>query len=102
MPIGAFVSSAERMSVLAHNPVLGHITTFGGHPVSCAAAKATLEALLAEGHVSRVKAKEDLLLKLLNHYRIKAVRSKGLLMALEFDSFEQNKRIIDRCLDKGW
>jgi len=101
MPIGAFVSSDEIMSALSHDPILGHITTFGGHPVCCAAAKATLEVLVTEDHISKVKEKEALLLGLLKHPRIRAVRSKGLLMALEFDNFEQNKRIIDRCLQRG-
>ena len=101
MPIGAFVSSQEIMGVLSHSPVLGHITTFGGHPVSCSAAKATLETLVSEGYINQVKEKEALLLSLLKHPKIKAVRSKGLLMAVEFENFETNKRIIDRCIEKG-
>jgi acetylornithine/N-succinyldiaminopimelate aminotransferase len=101
MPIGAFISSKEIMDSLQHNPVLGHITTFGGHPVCSAAALATLEVLLESDLISEVKEKEVLLRTLLVHPLIKEVRSKGLLMSLEFDSFETNKLIIDRCIING-
>lgn len=101
MPLGAFVASRERMMQLTDMPVLGHITTFGGHPVCCAAGLAGLEALLSEGHIADVKRKADLLTSGLVHPRIRAVRSAGLLMAVEFESFEENKRIIDRCIEKG-
>lgn len=101
LPIGAFISSQEVMGTLTNNPVLGHITTFGGNPVCCAAAKATLDVLLDDPYISEVPQKANLLRDLLQHPRIKAVRQKGLLMALEFSSFEENKRIIDRCVERG-
>lgn len=101
MPLGAFVASRDMMMQLTDAPVLGHITTFGGHPVCCAAGLAGLEALLDEGHILEVTRKAEKLTSLLVHPRIRAVRSAGLLMAVEFDSFEENKRIIDRCIEKG-
>ena len=101
MPIGAFISSVENMNQLTHNPVLGHITTFGGHPVTCAAGKATLEVLLATKMYESVAEKEKIFLERLQHKSIKKVTSKGLLMAVEFDSFETNKKIIDCCIEAG-
>jgi acetylornithine/succinyldiaminopimelate/putrescine aminotransferase len=101
MPLGAFVASREHMMQLTDGPVLGHITTFGGHPVCCAAGLAGLEALLDEGHIQQVFRKSGLLTSLLVHPRIRSVRSAGLLMAIEFANFEENKRIIDRCIEKG-
>jgi acetylornithine/N-succinyldiaminopimelate aminotransferase len=101
MPLGAFIASRKRMIQLAHDPVLGHITTFGGHPVSCAAGMAAMKVLLEEKLTDTVHEKEKLFRSLLHHPKIRAVRSRGLLMAVEFDSYEQNKAIIDKCLEKG-
>ena len=101
MPLGAFIADRQLMWTLAENPVLGHITTFGGHPVSCAAGLAGCRALMEEGYITAVKTKEDLFKSLLVHPKIKAQRTAGLWMALEFDSFETNKKIIDHCLEKG-
>jgi acetylornithine/succinyldiaminopimelate/putrescine aminotransferase len=101
MPIGAFISSQEMMNVLTNNPVLGHITTFGGHPVSCAASLATLNVLLEEKLMDSVNEKELLYRSLLIHPMIRSVNGKGLLLALEFESYDQNKRIIDKCIQKG-
>lgn len=101
MPLGAFVSSKEIMSALTENPVLGHITTFGGHPVCCAAGLAAFEILLREELVARVEAKGKLFDALLVHPKIKSKRRSGLMMALEFGSFEENKKIIDRCIENG-
>lgn len=101
MPLGAFVSSQHIMQTLTANPVLGHITTFGGHPVSCAAGLASLVALEEEGMITGVAAKEKLFQQLLVHPAIKAVRSAGLLMAVEFEDFPTNKKVIDRCLANG-
>lgn len=101
MPLGAFVSSKEIMSALTENPVLGHITTFGGHPVCCAAGLAAFEILLREELVARVEAKGKLFEALLVHPKIKSKRRSGLMMALEFGSFEENKKIIDRCIENG-
>lgn len=101
MPLGAFIATPALMRTLSYNPVLGHISTFGGHPVCCAAGLAAFEVLLEEGLPEQVNQKEALFRKLLVHPKIKAVRGKGLLLALEFDSFEQNKRIIDGCISEG-
>lgn len=101
MPLGAFVSDKAIMQVLTINPVLGHITTFGGHPVCCAAGLAAFQSLLSGEWISKVKAKEQLFGELLVHKRIKEIRSHGLMIAMEFDSFETNKKIIDRCIEKG-
>jgi len=101
MPIGAFISSNEIMSSFKSNPALGHITTFGGHPITCAAAKASLEVLLETKIYESVSAKEKLFLENLRHPIIKQIRSKGLLIALEFDSFETSKKIIDCCIENG-
>ena len=101
MPLGAFVASRAHMMQLTDGPVLGHITTFGGHPVCCAAGLAGLEAMMEEGLVNDVARKAELLTSLLIHPRIRAVRNAGLLMAAEFGSFEENKKIIDRCIEKG-
>jgi acetylornithine/succinyldiaminopimelate/putrescine aminotransferase len=101
MPIGAFISSAELMRALTHSPVLGHITTFGGHPVCSAAAIATLAVLQDENLIGAVPRKEELFRSLLVHPKIRSVKGKGLLLALEFDSDEQTKSIIDRCVAGG-
>jgi len=101
MPVGAFISSNEIMGALKENPILGHITTFGGHPVCCAAGLAALEVLLDEKLVDGVAEKEALFKKLLVHPAIKQVRGKGLMLAAEFESFEFNKKIIDRCIENG-
>jgi acetylornithine/succinyldiaminopimelate/putrescine aminotransferase len=101
MPIGAFITSNAIMSVLKENPILGHITTFGGHPVCCAAGLAALEVLLNENLVEQVDVKAALFRELLVHPAIKEVRGKGLMLAIELDSFELNKKIIDRCIENG-
>lgn len=101
MPLGAFISSNEKMSLFSENPALGHITTFGGHPVCCAAGLAALEVLMKENLILEVEAKGKLFDTLLVHPKIKSKRKIGLMMALEFESFEQNKKIIDRCIERG-
>jgi acetylornithine/succinyldiaminopimelate/putrescine aminotransferase len=101
MPMGAFIASRERMKMLADNPVLGHITTFGGHPLCCAAGKAGFEALLEEAMMDRVAEKEALFRKLLQHPQIREIHSFGLWMAVRFDSFEVCKKVIDACIEKG-
>jgi acetylornithine/N-succinyldiaminopimelate aminotransferase len=101
MPVGAFVASTSIMSALKENPILGHITTFGGHPVCCAAGLAALEVLLDEQLVEKVAAKETLFRKHLTHSAIKNIRGKGLMLALEFESFDLNKKIIDTCIANG-
>lgn len=101
MPIGAFISSAEIMSVFKNNPILGHITTFGGHPVSCAASLATLNVIRNEQLHERAEAKGQLIRQLLVHPAIREVRGKGLMLAAEFESFAVLKPIIDRAITKG-
>jgi len=101
MPIGAFISAAEIMSVLSYNPILGHMTTFGGHPVCCAAGLATLNTLLDEKIIEQVEAKGQLFKQLLQHPAITEIRGKGLMLAVGFDSFETNKAIIDACIEDG-
>lgn len=101
MPIGAFITSTEIMSTLKENPILGHITTFGGHPVSCRAGHAALEILLKENYIEQVEEKGHYLENLLDHPAILAKRRKGLMMSLEFEDFDQNKRIIDACIENG-
>jgi acetylornithine/succinyldiaminopimelate/putrescine aminotransferase len=101
MPLGAFIASRDRMWTLTNNPVLGHITTFGGHPVCCAAGLAAMQALLNEGMIDTVARKSALLQSEFRHPLVKGIRAAGLLMAVEFDSFDTNKKVLDRCLEKG-
>jgi acetylornithine/succinyldiaminopimelate/putrescine aminotransferase len=101
MPIGAFIANKELMGVFKNNPLLGHITTFGGHPVSAAASLATLKVLQEENLIEQVAAKARLFRSLLIHPQIKAIRNQGLMMALEFESFDVLKPIIDRAINLG-
>ncbi len=101
MPIGAFISSKDIMHSLTSNPILGHITTFGGHPVCCAAADATLSILLEEKLTDGVEEKEQLFRALLKHPQIRSVNGKGLLLSVEFENYELNKSIIDKCIENG-
>lgn len=101
MPLGAFIADKNIMWSITSNPVLGHITTFGGHPVSCAAGLAAMKVLMEDKLADAVKQKEQMLLQKLRHPYIKAVRSSGLLIAVEFEDFETNKRIIDHCIENG-
>jgi acetylornithine/succinyldiaminopimelate/putrescine aminotransferase len=101
MPIGAFIANKEVMGVFKSNPLLGHITTFGGHPVSAAASLATLRVLQEEHLMEQVEEKAKLFKSLLVHPQIKAIRNQGLMMALEFESFDVLKPIIDRAIQLG-
>ena len=101
MPIGAFMASQEVMSVFKNNPVLGHITTFGGHPVSSAASLAALQVTLKEDLPQKALAKGELFKSLLVHPKIKEVRGKGLMLAAEMESFDALKDTIDKCIEKG-
>ncbi|MCH7408464.1 aspartate aminotransferase family protein [Belliella sp. DSM 111904] len=101
MPIGAFISNQAVMAVFKNNPLLGHITTFGGHPVSAAASLATIKVILEERLIEGVDKKAELFKSLLIHPRIKGIRNKGLMMAVEFDSFDALKPIIDHAIANG-
>lgn len=101
MPLGAFISSLEIMGSLKNNPILGHITTFGGHPVCCASGLASLEVLLRDDLINQVTEKENLFKKLLVHPAIKQVRGKGLMLAVELDNFNLLKKIIDHSIAQG-
>jgi len=101
MPIAAFVAGKNVMNVLSENPILGHITTFGGHPVCCAAALATLETLTNGGWIAQVEAKSALFVQLLQHPAIVEVRSAGLLIAVELRDFAAVQAVIRFCLEKG-
>lgn len=101
MPLGAFVASKKMMDHFTDQPVLGHITTFGGHPVCCAAGLAAFKVLLKDKLVNSVSKKEELFHSLLKHKAIRSIRSSGLLMAVELESFDFTKELISRCLVKG-
>ncbi len=101
MPLGAFISDKKIMDSFTHNPVLGHINTFGGHPVSCAAGLAGFNVLLQDKLIATVFEKEKLFRSLLQHPSILNISSAGLMMAVEFDSFETNKKIIDTLIEQG-
>ncbi len=101
MPLGAFVSAKNIMDHFTFNPVLGHINTFGGHPVSCAAGMAAFNVLLNEKMMDGIKNKEQLFRSLLQHTLIQNVSSFGLMIAVEFDSFKTNKKVIDALIVQG-
>ncbi len=101
LPIGAFISSNEIMNVLAHDPALGHITTFGGNPVCCASALATLEILEEENLIEQVEEKGKLIEQLLSHPKVKEIRRIGLMFAIDFDSPETVQKIVDDALSNG-
>jgi acetylornithine/N-succinyldiaminopimelate aminotransferase len=102
MPIGALVSSTDNLSMFTHNPMLGHITTFGGHPVVCAAAAATLNVLQSEINWFQVEKIGSYIEKELGSLpQIKEVRRKGLMFAFDMESAEIVNKVVEACLDKG-
>ncbi|MFN0014320.1 MAG: aspartate aminotransferase family protein [Saprospiraceae bacterium] len=101
MPIGAFVAPREIMQVLSFDPPLGHITTFGGHPVCAAAALATLQVLLETDLIAQVAEKERLFRQLLVHPAIREVRSAGLWLAVDLGDAGRVQRVIRHCLSRG-
>ena len=101
MPIGAFISSWELMNLLTFEPKLGHITTFGGHPINCAAALATLEHLLATDIMQEAEKKEQLFRTHLKHPKIKEIRGNGLMLALEFNNEELAQKVVEESLENG-
>ncbi len=101
MPIGAFIASTEMMALLKQNPKLGHITTFGGHPVVAAAALATLKEITGNNLMTEVLEKEKLFRNLLQHNAIQEIRGKGLMLAIMVESPEIASKIILKAIEKG-
>ncbi|WP_159799765.1 aspartate aminotransferase family protein [Flavobacterium sp. MK4S-17] len=101
MPVGAFTASAEMMDLLSHNPKLGHITTFGGHPVIAAACLATLQEITETDIMAQALEKEKLFRKLLVHPLIEEVRGEGLMLAAMTPSAAITDKVILRCQEKG-
>jgi len=101
LPLGGFAANRKIMQTLSDNPPLGHITTFGGHPLCCASGLAALEILLKEKLHQKAEKKEKIFRALLKHSRIKEIRGMGLMLAVEFNNEELCKKVIDKCLKKG-
>lgn len=101
LPMGAFISSRERQHRLTHDPVLGHITTFGGHPVACAAGLAALNALVDERMIGNAARMGALFKDLLAHPRILEVRGMGLMLAVELGDADLVQRVVRGCLKNG-
>ena len=101
MPIGAFISSHELMNLLTFNPQLGHITTFGGHPINCAASLACLRYLLTSKIMTEIDKKEQLFTEHLKHPKIKGIRGRGLMLAIEFEDEFLAKKVVEKCLEQG-
>jgi acetylornithine/N-succinyldiaminopimelate aminotransferase len=101
MPIGAFASSKHIMDSFKDNPILGHITTFGGHPLSCAASLGAIQAIEEGDLIRHIPEKEALFRKLLQHPKIKSVSGAGLMLAMQLESFEEVEQLMHKSLDKG-
>ena len=101
MPLGAFIADKQIMDAFTDHPVLGHITTFGGHPVSCAAGKAALEVLLEGNYIKAVNEKEKILLKQLVHPAIISRQHCGLWMSLQFASEKLAQSVVHQCVQNG-
>ena len=101
LPMGAFISARERMRLLTHDPVLGHITTFGGHPLPCVAGLAALNALLEERMTANAVRMGALFKELLVHPAILEVRGEGLMLAVDLGDAERVQRVVLGCLEKG-
>jgi acetylornithine/succinyldiaminopimelate/putrescine aminotransferase len=101
LPIGAFIADKKMMETFTHDPMLGHITTFGGNPVCCAAALATLEVILEEKLIDTVEEKGKMFENLLQHKAIKEIRRAGLLFAIDFDSPEKVNNIVNYAKEQG-
>ena len=101
MPVGAFIASTKMMALLKQNPKLGHITTFGGHPVIAAAALATLKEITQNDLMAKVLEKEKLFRELLQHDSIKEIRGKGLMLAIIMETPEIASNIILKAIERG-
>ena len=101
MPMGAFVSSSEIFEGFKHDPPLNHVTTFGGHPVSCAAAHATLQELLKGGYGEKALAIEEKAREILQHPAISEVRGRGAMLGMELENEELTKKVVENCFEEG-
>tara|TARA_B110000196_G_C21131708_1_gene658823 strand:- start:211 stop:1398 length:1188 start_codon:yes stop_codon:yes gene_type:complete len=101
MPIGAFISSWDNMNKLTFNPKLGHITTFGGHPINCAASKATLQYILSNKLINQINDKEKLFKKLLKHKKIKSISGRGLMLSIDLKNGNETNTIVENCRNDG-
>ncbi|NUM31253.1 MAG: aspartate aminotransferase family protein [Bacteroidetes bacterium] len=101
MPLGCFVAEVKIMKCLSENPVLGHITTFGGHPVSCAASIATFEEIISKKLFEKIERKEMLFRKFLNHHEIVNITGKGLLLGVHLKSEEKVFETVEKCKQNG-
>lgn len=101
MPLGAFIAPKKVMDVIKDNPMLGHITTFGGHPVSCAAAKASLKVIQEENLLDQVNEKANLFRTELDIPQIKEIRGLGLMMCLQLENFDQVYAVSNYCAEQG-
>jgi acetylornithine/succinyldiaminopimelate/putrescine aminotransferase len=102
MPVGCFVSSRKNMQLLTHDPMLGHISTFAGHPVICAAVAATLEVYRAESFVKDAESKGNwMATELRKHPLVKAIRQRGLFFAIDLDTPDRVQKVVTKCLEDG-
>ncbi len=101
MPLGAFVSAQEIMHCLSHDPVLGHITTFGGHPVCCAAGLENLNVLVKSDYITEVESKSQLFRDLLVHQDIKEITGTGFMLGVQLESKERLHAVVEHCIQNG-
>ncbi len=100
-PIGALTTRKKYMALFKQNPILGHITTFGGHPVIAAAAHSNLKETLSSNIMSKIEEKENLIRRILKHKLIIEIRGKGLMLALILKKSDLTKKLVEGCLDNG-
>jgi acetylornithine/succinyldiaminopimelate/putrescine aminotransferase len=101
MPLGCFIADKKIMDVFQDNPVLGHINTFGGHPVSCAASLAALNFIIDHDLAEKANAKEKEFRRLLVHPNIKEVTGTGLMLAIDLEDKSYCRQVIDKCVSAG-
>ena len=101
LPLGAFVSAQEKMNMFTHAPMLGHLTTFGGHPISCAAGLAAANFTITQNLVANSLAKAERIASKLQHHKIKQIRNSGLFFAIELSSVEVNMTINKKLIEAG-